>query len=324
MSVPPHRPVLFLLLGALALCRGGAAAAAEPANSREPVDDQDAITIRGIFDFQLPKIIDPKAIRFTVSPSFGDFLNSDVVRVRCGARYAFSQRFEASVEAVPFFDNFGGSGPGGIGCAEYRVGGKYNWGAVRGFDTDATLGFTVTLPGPGAPPDLTVGTAVFSPYVVFSRDLPRVQGLSSFLNLGCEIFDSDPAPGRIPAYRPSRDNISITPGVVLHRAPWHYTMALSLRSSVLGGENRQYFSVLPSVSWEVPGHYTRWVGGRWIAGLGYEAVFYDHGTENRFTGRLKWYFDWRKAVREMGQKVRANLPWPGGNGHGANGAGAGR
>jgi hypothetical protein len=133
------------------------------------------------------------------------------------------------------------------------------------------------------------------------------------VNIGYEVFDSDPAPGRIAAYRPDRDNVSLTPGVVLHREPWHYALAVSLRSTV-EGHGRQFVSLLPSVSWEVPPRYTRFTSGRWVAGLGYEAIFYDEGVENRVVGRLKWEVDWRRAVRAMGDSVRRHLPWSNGTG----------
>jgi len=297
------------LLPLLAVCCVGAAP--DPEVARPTVDDQDAVAIDGIFDFQLPKILDYAALRFTVTPHWSDFLRQDVVRLPFKVRYSFSRHFEGSFEMEPYFDNFGGHGPGGVGVAEYTFGAKYAWNALLQPYVDTALGATVVLPAPGAVPSTNLGTTTFNPYVVFSRDWQRVRDLSSFLNLECEIFDSDPAPGKI-AYRPSKDNFSITPGVVLHRAPWHYTMAVSWRSTLLAGDNQNYVSLLPSVTWEVPTRLTRTIGGRWVAGLGYEAIFYDGGVEQRLTGRLKWDFDWRKTVRDVGNRMRDHLPWSAG------------
>jgi len=307
------RAARIALLPLFAVCCAGATP--DPDGPRPAVDDQDAVAIDGIFNFQLPKILDYEALRFTVTPHWSDFLRQDIVRIPFKVRYSFSRHFEGSVEMEPYFDNFGGHGPGGVGVAEYTFGAKYAWNALLQPYIDTALGASVVLPAPGAVPSTNLGTAIFSPYVVFTRDARRVRDLSYFLNLECEIFDSDPAPGRLAAYRPSKDNFSVTPGVVLHRAPWHYTLAVSWRSTILAGDNQNYVSLLPSVSWEVPAHFTRAVGGRWVAGLGYEAIIYDGGVEHRLTGRLKWDFDWRKTVRNMGNRFRDHLPW----GEGPNG-----
>lgn len=271
---------------------------AEPVDRRTSVDDEDAVSIRGIFDFQLPKIVWPKSLRVTVNPSWRDIISKDYIRTRVGLRYAFNDHLEVNTEALTHVDNFGGDGTGGFGVAEYRLGGKYHWEGMLKPYVDTALGFTVAWPGPGAPDRLHIGTIRYAPYVVFSRELSRVRGLNAFLNLGYEAFDSNPGPDRIAEYRPQRDNFSITPGVVIHRAPWHYTLAASVRSTAPSGEGKEYYSVLPSVSWEIPRRYQFRTPGRWIAGLGYEAIFYDDDIKHRVSGRLKWEFDWGKVVRE--------------------------
>lgn len=299
-----HPAFSLVRLTLLALVVAPVLRAAEDRLQRPSVDDQDAVTIRGIFDFQLPKIVWPKSLRVSVNPVWRDFLDKDNVRMRVGARYAFNSHFELSTEALTHFENFGGNSSSSFGVAEYRLGGKWTWSSFLKPYVDTAVGFNVALPAPGAPVDLNIGTARYSPYVVFSRELKKTRGLNAFLNLGYEAFDSNPGAGRIADYRPARDNFSITPGVVLHRAPWHYTFATSLRTTAPSGEGREFFSVLPSVSWEVPKKFQLGTGGRWIAGGGYEAVFFGDEIEHRVSGRLKWEFDWGKAVRDT-------LPWPG-------------
>ena len=283
--------------------------AAERPRNGSTVDDQDAIAIRGIFDFQLPKIIRPESLRFTLNPQFGDFVHKDYVRIRTGMRYAFSKHFEASAEVVPYFDNFGGDGQRGVGLAEYRLGAKYAWHHLLQPYVTTALGATAAIPAPGAPEDLSIGTTRFTPYLAFSRDFKEVRGLGAFLNLGYEIFDSDPAPGRIARYRPSRDNLIVTPGVALHRAPWHYTLATSLRTTALDGEGREYFSVQPSVSFEVPSRWVPRVPGRLVVGAGYDAIFFQGETKHRVTSRLRWDFDWAKTARDLGNNVLESMPW---------------
>jgi hypothetical protein len=297
-------PVLALPLGA-----------AEPVNGNggSTVDDQDAIAIRGIFDFQLPKLILPESLRFTLNPSFGDFVHKDYARIRTGVRYAFTRHFEASAETVTYLDNFGGEGQGGPGIAEYRFGTKLAWHTLLQPYVDTALGVTVAIPAPGAPEQLTIGTTRCTPYVAFSRDLKTVRGLEAFLNLGYEFFDSDPAPGRISEYRPQHDNLVITPGLMLHRAPWHYTLATSLRTTALDGDGHEYFSILPSVSYEVPSAWMHRLPGRLVVGAGYEAIFYRDKIANRITSRVRWDFDWRKAARDLGNNVLDSLPWRNGD-----------
>ncbi|HLP02198.1 MAG TPA: hypothetical protein VK163_09240 [Opitutaceae bacterium] len=288
-----------------------AVAFAEETRSRQPasVDDQDAISLRGLFDFQLPKLIRPESVRFTLNPSFGDVLHRDQIRFRTGVRYAFTKHFEVSAEIVPFIDNFGGNGANGFGVAEYRFGTKLGWRTLLDPIVDTAFGATVAMPAPGAPEKLTIGTTRFTPYVVFSRDISSVRGLGAFLNLAYECFDSDPDPDRIPRYRPTRDNIIITPGVVLHRAPWHYTLATALRTTALDGEKREYFSVLPYVSYEVPERWLPFISGRVVVGAGYEAIFFGGEYEQRITSRLRWDFDWVRAARNLGSDVLDTMPW---------------
>ena len=288
-------------------------AEARNGNGRSSVDDQDAITLRGIFDFQLPKIVRPESLRFTLNPSFGDLVHKDYIRIRTGARYAFTKHLEASAEVVTYLDNFGGNGIGGPGIAEYRLGTKLAWHALLHPYVDTAFGTTVVIPAPGAPEQLTIGTTRCTPYLAFSRDLKTIRGLGAFLNLGYEFFDSDPVPGRIAAYRPQHDNLVITPGVVLHRAPWHYTLATSLRTTELDGDGREYFSIIPSVSYEVPSRWMLHLPGRLVVGAGYEAIFYDGEVKHRITSRVRWDFDWRKAARNLGQNVLDTIPWRNGD-----------
>ena len=310
MRVPmPRLPlacVLLLAASALPL------PSAEPRNGGSTVDDQDAVNIRGLFDFQLPKIIRPESLRFTLNPSFGDFIHKDYVRLRTGVRYAVTRHLETSAEVVPYIDNFGGKGEGAAGLAEFRFGTKLAWHNLFAPYFDTAFGANVVIPSPGAPEQLTIGTARFNPYVAFSRDLKAVRGLGAFLNVGCEIFDHDPAPGRIARYRPSHANLIVTPGLVLHRAPWHYTLAASVRTTAIDGHDREYYSVMPGVSFEVPSHWVPRLPGRVVVGAGYEAIFYDSEVKHRITSRVRWDVDWRKAARAIGDNV---LPWRNGNNH---------
>lgn len=304
-------PLAVLLLPALALPL--VSAETHNGNGGSTVDDQDAITLRGIFDFQLPKIIRPESLRFTLNPSFGDLVHEDYFRIRTGARYAFTKHLETSAEVVTFLDNFGGDGHGGAGIAEYRLGTKLAWHTLLHPYVDTALGLTVAIPSPGAPESLTIGTTRCSPYLTFSRDLKTIHGLGAFLNLGYEFFDSDPVPGRIAEYRPQHDNLIVTPGLVLHRAPWHYTLATSLRTTAFDGDNREYYSAITSVSYEVPSRWMFHLPGRLVVGAGYEAIFYHSEVEHRITSRVRWDYDWRKAARILGQNVIDTLPWHNGD-----------
>ncbi len=308
MPAPRNRSPFVVALLLPLLLATGRATAAEPA-ARSTVDDQDAVSIRGIFDFQLPKIIRPESLRFTLNPSLGDLTQKDYVRVRTGLRYALTRHCELSAEVLPYIDNFGGKGEGGAGLAEYRFGGKLAWNNLLSQYFDTAFGTTVTMPAPGAPEQLTIGTTRCNPYIALSRDLHAVPGLGAFLNIGYEFFDSDPAPGRIARYRPSRDNLIVTPGVVLHRAPWHYTFATPLRTTGIDGGGREYLSLQPTVSYEVPSRWLPRLPGRLVVGAGYEAIFFGSEVEHRFTSRVRWDVDWRKAAHALGDNVLDSLPW---------------
>jgi hypothetical protein len=298
------------LLGWLIAALSVRVLAEAPRSEQTPaVDDQDAVSLRGLFDFQLPKLIRPESVRFTLNPLFGDVLHRDYVRFRTGLRYAFTKHFEVSAEVVPFFDNFGGAGDSGFGVAEYRFGTKIGWHALLDPIVDTAFGATVAMPAPGAPEPLTIGTSRFTPYIVFSRDLAGTPGLGVFLNLAYECFDSDPAPARIPRYRPVHDNLIVTPGIVLHRAPWHYTLATALRTTALDNDSHEYFSILPSLSYEVPERWLPFLPGRLVVGAGYEAIFFGGEFEQRVSSRVRWDFDWFRAARNLGSDVLDTMPW---------------
>lgn len=298
---------LLSLLPALLLVAGSLAAAER--RERSTVDDQDAVSVRGIFDLPLPQILRPELVRFTLHPQFGDVLHGDYIRCRMGARYAFTQHFEASAEVVPFLDNFGGGGRGGAGLAEYRLGAKLAWRTLLQPYVDTAFGVAVTIPAPGAPEDLTVGTTRCLPYVTFSRELHELVGLEAFFTIGYEFFDRDPLPGRVPRYRPRNDNLILTPGVVLHRAPWHYTLATTLRTTALDGPSHEFISLAPSVSYEVPSRWFPSLPGRVVVAGGYEAIFFAGEIEHRFTARVRWDVDWIRAAQSLGQDVLERMPW---------------
>lgn len=296
---------LIAVLGLLALVPPSASAS-EPGTTQQgktTVDDQDAVTLGGLFDFQLPKLVWPKSLRFTLNPRWRDIIGKDVIRVRTGLRYAFNEKLEGSVEILPFIDNFSGDGEGGGGIAEYRVGAKLAWDSLLAPHADTAIGFLLSMPDGAAPEELTIGTAQLSSYFVFTRPWTDVAGLSSFLNVGFDVFDTDPEPGRIARWRPDRDFVSLTPGLIYHRAPFHYTLSVSVRTTVQD-EARTFVSVKPVVSWEIPERYTLRLPGRWIAGVGWETIFYDDGIEHRLSGRLKWDFDVRRAVSNAMQRIR--------------------
>lgn len=309
MHPVPNRLAVTILLAALATTLPASAETyIEPTAA---IDDQDAVSFRGLFDLQLPRLIRPESLRFTFNPSFGDFVHRDYVRIRTGFRYAFSKHCEVSAEVVPFFDNLGGKGEGGIGIAEYRFGTKFGWSTLLAPYLDTAFGATVARPVPGAPDALTIGTTRFIPYLVFSRDLPGLADFEGFLNIAYECFDSDPDRTRIARYRPAVDNLILTPGLILHRAPWHYSLSTPLRLTGIDDGDHDYLSVMPSISYQVPPRWLPFLSGRVVVGASYEAIFFGSDCEQRIVSRLRWDFDWLKAARSLGSGVIDTLPWRG-------------
>jgi hypothetical protein len=90
-------------------------------------------------------------------------------------------------------------------------------------------------------------------------------------------------------------------------------LATSLRTTALDGDDREYYSAITSVSYEIPSRWMFHLPGRLVVGAGYEAIFYHSEVEHRITSRVRWDYDWRKAARNLGQNVIDTLPWHNGN-----------
>lgn len=273
------------------------------------MDDQDAVSSGGIFHIQLPKIIDRRSLRFSVSPSGSDVIDREVIRWRFRTRYAFNRDLEGSIETVPYVPNFIRGKDGGWGLVHTAVGGKFNWRSAPWADLlETAFGASALFPAGGAPEEFVVGVPVYTGFAVVSRELESVDGLEAFLNFKAEIFGSTPPAGRIAAWEPDDDNLALTPGIVLHRKPWHYAFSLTLESTVLGnGERREFLTLRPGVSWEVPVQYTARLPGRFIAATTFETTFYDDGTHLRLNLRLQWEVDARKIARDTGRAVMDTL-----------------
>jgi hypothetical protein len=301
----------LFLAGGLPLATASESAApttnhpASPTGRRITVDDQDAVSFGGIFNFQLPKVIDRRLLRLSVSPSGSDVIDREVIRWRFRARYAFNRDLEGILETVPYMPNFVRGKNGGWGLVQTAVGGKFNWrSAPWAKHVETALGGTALFPAGGAPEEFVVGVPVYTGFVVASRDLDLLEGLEAIVNLQAEVFDSTPPAGRIAPWAPDDDNLALTPGLVLHRKPWHYSFSITLASTVLAdGPRRDFLTLRPGVSWEVPLQYTSRLPGRFIAATTFETTFYDDGTHFRLNLRLRWEVDARKFARDTSRAV---------------------
>jgi hypothetical protein len=107
------------------------------------------------------------------------------------------------------------------------------------------------------------------------------------------ITESD-ALGFIPEDEPQDDFVEIITGFVRQREKFQYGLSLGWAYEVQG-PNHNFFTVTPSVLYDIPPRYIFNSPGRWQLGLAVEGKRFGSETDVSVRVRGRWVIDFRRA-----------------------------
>jgi hypothetical protein len=259
--------------------------------------------VRGVFDIILPDTQERRTWRLTFQPHFRDLISADYVRLPVGLIYGFNRRAEGEIDVDGFVANpFRGADDNAVprsdaGISNIRTNFKYSWAPPVDRTISAASGVQWVRPIPSSPAALNEGVNRYSIYTTFARPSPFIPNLESFLNLSYDFITGSSALGEIPDDEPQDDFVKAATGVLYHRGPATWGLAVSWAHTV-DGERTNFVTLTPSVIYDVPQRLTFNSPGRWQIGAALEGL--RHGSENDVSlrVRVRWAFDFRKAVRD--------------------------
>lgn len=266
------------------------AAPAAPAASAKP-GEADLRKIEGIFDSDLPKTERKGSWRLIVHPHFGDLTNRDYLRILTGLRWGVNDHTELTVGAEGYVDHGLKHTSEGNGIGDLRLGGKYSFGEKLFPGYDTSVGFNLYFPVGHPPLSMTNGHNEYSPYFVIGKKIDRYPGLTVFLNTGVNFLQSTGIPGSFERNTPHSSSVSVTPGLVYDRNALHYTLEVAYETtSLLGRDNKQFFTIRPGLAWDLPPGLKFHSKGRVTAGAGIHVTFGPDGVSTGGGGKVRAEF----------------------------------
>lgn len=264
------------------------AAQTSPTQTENP---EEFSRVRGLFDVDLPKTIEKFKTKLIVHPHFGDLLHRGYLRVPVGVRIGLNDRTEVNAEAESYFTHGLRQPHVGYGLDRLSVGMKYQWNKWLKDYADTSTGFNFTAPVGRPPLDLTDGFEHFTPYVTFSKPLPRFPRLTPFVSFSTDLMWKSSVPGSFRKNEPHSDTLGTSAGFLYDRAPFKYTLVCGYQTTALiGRDNQHFFSVNPSVLWDLPPWLKLHSRSQWIFGVGVKANFGPDGTDFGTSAKLRGEF----------------------------------
>jgi hypothetical protein len=283
--------------------------AAEP----PPLADS-ALRIGGIFNTSLPGTERRNELRLILHPRFGDLLNGDYLRIPFGLRYGITSRWEVNVESTAYVSHgiSGNSFGDRAGLADLRVGSKVNLGRTLGAEWDTALGFDHIRPVGHPPIDITDGLQHNAPYVTFSRRLRSRPSVRVFWSVGVDLVGHSSTAGELLENQLGDDASLLTGGLVWDRGSMHVTLEANYGTTrLLGGVDRDVFTLRPGVVWELPARWSPRGRGRWLLGAGVRVTSGPDGEDFGASMKLRVdadLKDWWRGKMGLGRKSSRNSP----------------
>lgn len=267
--------------------------------------------VRGVFDVILPDTQERRTWRLTFQPHFRDVISADYVRLPVGLIYGFNRRTEGEIEVDGYLANPFQSDTGvprsDAGIANVRTNFKYRWTPTLDPAVSAASGIEWVRPIPSSPEALNQGVNRYSVYSTFARPSPNIPNLDGFVNLSYDFITGSSALGHIPEDEPQDDFVKTATGVLYRRGPATWGLAVSWAHTV-DGMARDFVTLTPSVIYDVPPKFAFKSPGKWQVGAAVEGLRYGNENELSLRVRVRWSFDFRKAMRNWNEaRTRARL-----------------
>jgi hypothetical protein len=257
--------------------------------------------IRGISEARLPDTQPGGTWRLSFSPRFGDFFNREYVRYPLGVTYGINNRTEVEVFAEPYSPNPFKSG-GDWGMANYYLATKHQWSSPKAREFAAASGLEVRIPVQGAPYDSNEGMNRYSVFTTFGRQAWDFENVYGYLNLGYDFLTESRADGIIPAWKPQDDFVEIVVGALYHRNDIVWGLSGGWQH-VVDGPSDNFFTLIPSATFDLPPDWVLNLPGRWQVGTAVEFRLHDGDIDPAFKAKVRWIIDFRTAVKHIKDSV---------------------
>ena len=270
---------------------------ASPAEPAKATDDD--LRIRGIFESALPGTESKSSLRLIVHPHLGDLRERDYLRTALGFRYGLTRDWEATAEtdwyfshgvkALPFLREYGFS--------SVHLGSKYRIGEIRASGWDCSVGADFVRPVSAPPPSVTDGLQHVSPYVTFSRSLPRWPDWRVFCGTSYDFVENTDIRGQLSKNQLNDDSIGVSGGLLWARGPMTYTFEGSYATMHPTVDRaRDALTLRPGFVWVIPPAYTFGGRGKWLLGFALRVTDGPDGTEVGASAKLRVNFDFNRLL----------------------------
>lgn len=275
-------------------------ARAEPASANAEADPGDVPRLPGIFNIELPQTLRMNNLRFILRPHFGDLLKRDHLSFTSGFRYGVSHKWELNADMVDYF----GHGLGDakffkkVGISKVTLGTKYRFETFFRPFWSTACGLNYSFPVGRPPDELTDGLTHCMPFMTMSHVFERRPDLTGILSYGFDLVSTTNVFDDLRDTRFGDDSSwFITPGLILHRGNFDYTVETTFSTTAGLGESSKYsVTVRPGIAWTLPPKLKLNARSRWVLGCSLEAT---HGSEDSDFGanvRLQTEFDFKRLL----------------------------
>ncbi len=289
----PHRS-LWLGFAAAALLAAAAAAQTTTGEAElAPIESHQPSLFRipGILEVDLPNTERAGSVQLSFLPRFQDLVDRSYLRMPLGLRWGVNDHFELNGEIDTYLHHGLRHGDSSYGFSELHFGGKY---AARKWlkpPWDASIGVNTDFPVSRPPLDLTDGQNHVTPYIVFGHPVGGVPGLTGFIHTDVDFIWKSSTPGQFARNQPHSNSITLSPGMVYDRWPFHYTFEVDATTTSLVGRDHVYIlTARPGIVWDLPNSLKFHARGRWLVGVTLIATFGPDGntlsTGGRFRGEI--------------------------------------
>ncbi len=292
MTRLPRRLVLACAAGAL-LAAGLHAQTTTGESELAPVDSHrpSLFRIPGVFEVDLPMTERAGSVQLSFLPRLQDLLDRSYLRFPLGLRWGVNDHLELNSDIETYLHHGLRSGESSYGFSQLHFGGKYAWHELLKPDWDTSVGVNTSFPVSRPPIDLTDGHNHVAPYIVFGRKIPGVPGLMGFIHTDVDFIWKSSTPGQFSRNEPRSNSITVSPGLVYDRWPFHYTLEVDGTTTSLVGDGHVYIvTIRPGVVWDLPNSLKFHARGRWLVGVNLTATFGPDGntvsTGGRFRGEI--------------------------------------
>jgi hypothetical protein len=266
----------------------------------------------GFFEIEMPRTERRGEVTFDFQPHFRDLIDQPYLRVPLEFRWGVNDHFELNFTGDSYLALGLRHGNPGNGFSALHFGAKYAWHEWLKPVWETSVGFNASFPVSRPPIELTDGHNHVSPFITLGRKIDGIKGLAGFLNLSVDLMSKSSTPGNFGRNEPHGKSMTVRPGLIYHRGPWHYTLEVAgTTTRVIGGGDHDFLVVRPGVLWDLPRRlFFLSTNGRWVAGFNVTATFGPDGNQFSTGGRLRGEVNLTRLFRRGPSRPAPNPPDP--------------